>query len=91
MWSGQFSYVHGSLQDGLMISEKWSSAAESLTTQFWKQYTPHHWKGGPFVSPTLTQLTQRLEEVSRWGWHISTRTSCFSDPVDFVALCVKVD
>ena len=63
IWSGQFTHIHASLQDGLTVCEKWSAVAEMLTTQFWKQYALHPWKGGAFVSPTLTQFIQRLEEV----------------------------
>ena len=57
-WSGQFNQVHTSLQDGLMVCERWSGTCEALTTKFWK-----HWKGGPFVSEILTQLSNRIEEV----------------------------
>ena len=63
-WGGRFSQVKTAVQDGLMVCDKWSSAAEALTVQFWKQYSLHKWKGGTFVSASLTQLTQRLEEVS---------------------------
>lgn len=63
VWSGQFGYVRSSLQDGLVVCEKWASAGEVLTSHYWKQYTPHRWTGGPFSSPTLSQLIQRLEEV----------------------------
>ena len=63
IWSGQFTHIRASLQDGLTVCEKWSAVAEMLTTQFWKQYVLHPWKGGAFVSPTLTQFIQRLEEV----------------------------
>ena len=63
VWCGQFTQVRSCLQDGLNICEKWSSAADLLTSQFWKQYALHPWKGGPFVSATLLQLTLRLEEV----------------------------
>ena len=63
VWYGQFTQVRSCLQDGLNICEKWSSAADLLTSQFWKQYALHPWKGGPFASGTLLQLTLRLEEV----------------------------
>ena len=63
VWRGQFTQVRSCLQDGLNICEKWSSAADLLTSQFWKQYTLHPWKGGTFVSASLLQLTLRLEEV----------------------------
>lgn len=63
-WAGVFSQVRTLLQDGLMVCDKWSSASEALTVQFWKQYSLHKWKGGPFVSVPLSELTQRLEEVT---------------------------
>lgn len=63
IWRGQFSQVRLCLQEGLNICEKWSSATDMLTSQFWKQYALHQWKGGVFVSATLLQLTLRLEEV----------------------------
>ena len=63
-WAGAFSRVRTMLQDGLMVCDKWSSASEALTVQFWKQYSLHRWKGGVFVSAPLSELTQRLEEVS---------------------------
>ena len=63
VWNGQFSYVRSQIQDGLSITEKWSTSAEALTKQYWKQYAPHPWKGSQFVSPTLLQLNERLEEV----------------------------
>ena len=67
VWSGPFGQIRTSLQDGLMVCEKWSSAAEMLTTQFWKHYSAHPWKGSSFASPTLTQLIQRLEEVHAYS------------------------
>lgn len=63
LWTGPFSHVCGNLQDGLSVCEKWSSSTELLTAQFWKQYLLHQWNGSVFVSGTLSQLTQRLEEV----------------------------
>ena len=63
VWKGQFTQVRSCLQDGLNICEKWSSASDMLTSQFWKHYALHPWKGGVFVSATLLQLTMRLEEV----------------------------
>lgn len=63
VWKGQFPQVRSCLQEGLSICEKWSSATDMLTSQFWKNYALHPWKGGVFVSATLLQLTLRLEEV----------------------------
>ena len=65
-WAGSFTQVRAALQDGIMVCDKWSSAAEMLTAQFWKQYSLHQWRGGAFASPPLSQLIQRLEEVSLW-------------------------
>ena len=62
-WTGQFSCVHTSLQEGLMMCEKWAGTAEALTQRYWKQYSLHPWKGGSYSSPTLSQLMQRIEEV----------------------------
>ena len=62
-WTGLFSRVRTLVQDGLMVCDKWSAATEALTVQYWKQYSLHRWKGGEFVSTSLSQLTQRLEEV----------------------------
>ncbi len=63
IWSGPFNLVRNSLQDGLALSEKWLSVGELLTSQFWKQYPLHQWKGSVFASQTLSQLIERLEEV----------------------------
>lgn len=63
LWGGAFGHVRNSLQDGLSVCDKWTSASEALTTQYWKQYVLHQWKGGPFVSPSLTPLVGRLEQV----------------------------
>ncbi len=63
IWGGAFNLVKSNLQDGLTLCEKWSSAGELLTAQFWKQYPLHQWKGSVFVSLSLSQLIQRFEEV----------------------------
>ena len=62
-WTGAFSQIRTRVQDGLMVCDKWNSAAEALTVQYWKQYSLHRWTGGAFVSESLSQLTLRLEEV----------------------------
>lgn len=63
VWDKPFGQVRSQLQDGLEVWEKWNSTAERLTSQFWKTYPLHPWKGGTFVSPTLGILIERLEEV----------------------------
>lgn len=63
MWGGAFAHIRNSLQDGLGVCDKWNSTSEALTTQYWRQYALHQWKGSLFVSPTLGRLVHRLEEV----------------------------
>ena len=63
-WSGQFNQIHSSLQEGLVLCDKWGGASEALTTKYWKQFPVHSWKGNPFISETLTHISQRIEEVS---------------------------
>ena len=75
-WTGQFSQVKTRVQDGLMVCDKWSSATEALTVQFWRQYSLHRWKGGAFVSESLSQLTQRLEEVRHHSHHLTPPLCC---------------
>lgn len=62
-WEGQFKMVHSSLHESLILCDKWAGAAGDLTTKFWKQYTAHPWKGGPFKSEILNHMIQRIEEV----------------------------
>ena len=63
LWGGSFGSIRNLLQDGLGVCDKWNSTSEALSAQYWKQYALHQWKGGPFISPTLTQLVHRLEEI----------------------------
>ena len=63
LWQGPFGQVRTLLQDGLGVCDKWNSTSEALTTQYWRHYALHQWKGKPFVSPTLSALVKRLEEV----------------------------
>lgn len=63
IWGGAFSQVRNLIQDGLGVCDKWNSTSEALTTQYWRQYALHQWKGGPFASPTLGRLVQRLDEI----------------------------
>ncbi|XP_013392185.1 cytoplasmic dynein 2 heavy chain 1, partial [Lingula anatina] len=64
IWKGQFSKVKEKLRAGLSVCERWTSACETLTVQFWKRYGPHPWKGDKFVPENLTQLAARLEEIT---------------------------
>ena len=63
VWTGQYGQVGSALGEGLGLGERWASACESLTVQFWPGYSLHKWKGGAFMSPTLSQLNERIDEV----------------------------
>lgn len=62
LWGGAFGHIRSSLQDGLGVCDKWNSTTEVLGAH-WRQYALHQWKSSAFVSPTLSRLVQRLEEV----------------------------
>nr|WAW84826.1 cytoplasmic dynein 2 heavy chain 1 [Halisarca dujardinii] len=63
LWSGPYASVHRSIHEGLTVCEKWAQCTEQLTGRFWKQFSPHPWKGGKFSSPLLTSFIGRLEQV----------------------------
>ena len=89
-WAGSFTQVRAALQDGIMVCDKWSSAAEMLTAQFWKQYSLHQWRGGAFASPPLSQLIQRLEEVSLWDSVCAFMCMCMSTMWEYSWRCMHV-
>ena len=64
LWKGPFGKIKEALRSGHSICERWVQACDVLTTQFWKRYGPHPWKGPKFVPDSLAQLANRLEEVS---------------------------
>ncbi|XP_012944204.1 cytoplasmic dynein 2 heavy chain 1 [Aplysia californica] len=63
MWTGQFSSVRESLRTGIGLCERWVSSCETLTSQFWKRYAPHPWKGETCKCRNLKKLADRLEEI----------------------------
>ncbi|CAL1541204.1 unnamed protein product [Lymnaea stagnalis] len=63
MWTGQFSSVRESLRLGIALCERWTTACETLTSQFWKRYAPHPWKGETCKPKTLKKLGDRLDEI----------------------------
>ncbi|XP_074649972.1 cytoplasmic dynein 2 heavy chain 1-like [Tubulanus polymorphus] len=63
LWKGQFSKVRDALRASHTICDRWMTSCETLTTQFWKRYGPHAWKGDKFVPETVIQLGTRLEEI----------------------------
>lgn len=51
------------LRNGATICERWSIAIEQFTGTFWRNYTPHPWKGEPVKSSYLLQFKKRLNEI----------------------------
>ena len=65
VWKDPFSNVKDSFQAGRGLCERWCEACTTLTSQFWKRYSPHPWKGAPCVPESLNQFARRLDEVCR--------------------------
>ncbi len=65
LWKGPFGRVKEGLRSGIAICERWVAACQTLTSQFWKRYSPHPWTGDTYVPENLTNLATRFEEV-RW-------------------------
>ena len=63
LWKGSFGQVKEALRSGHSVCERWIQVCDTLTTQFWKRYGPHPWRGEKFVPGTLVQLSKRIEEV----------------------------
>jgi dynein heavy chain 2 len=51
------------LRNGANICERWSIAIEQLTSIYWRNYTPHPWKGEPFKATYLIQFKKRLNQI----------------------------
>lgn len=58
---------------GQSICERWIMSCETLTTQFWKRYNIHPWKGEKVSPEGLKQLAHRLEEVGAKSLHESVK------------------
>ena len=63
IWQGPFNLVRDSIRKAVSVSERWVSACETLTSQYWKRFPTHPWKGEKFTPESLSQLSSRLEEV----------------------------
>lgn len=65
IWHDSFQQVKDSMRKGITVCERWvSTCSETLTSQYWKRFPPHPWRGEKFVPENLLQLAARLEEVS---------------------------
>ena len=63
LWQGPHGKVKMSLRSCRDMCERWAQTCETLTTQFWRRYTPHPWKGDKVVQENVLQLGKRLAEV----------------------------
>lgn len=65
IWHDSFQQVKDSMRKGITVCERWvSTCSETLTSQYWKRFLFHPWKGEKFVPENLSQLASRLEEVN---------------------------
>ena len=51
------------LRNSANICERWLLAVEQLTTTYWRNYSPHPWKGEPFKATYLIQFKKRLHQI----------------------------
>ena len=51
------------MRKGITVCERWVSTCETLTSQYWKRFPSHPWRGEKFTPENLSQLAARLEEV----------------------------
>jgi len=65
IWLDSFQQVKDAMRKGITVCERWvSTCGETLTSQYWKRFLQHPWRGEKFVPENLSQLAARLEEVS---------------------------
>lgn len=65
IWHDSFQQVKDAMRKGITVCERWvSTCSETLTSQYWKRFLPHPWRGEKFVPENLSQLAARLEEVT---------------------------
>lgn len=65
IWRDPFQQVKDAMRKGITVCERWVSVCETLTSQYWKRFPSHPWKGEKFIPESLSQLAARLEEVRR--------------------------
>ena len=51
------------LRNGALVCERWSTTVELQTGTYWRNYTPHPWKGESVKSIYLLQFKKRLNEI----------------------------
>ncbi|KAM7436007.1 Cytoplasmic dynein 2 heavy chain 1 [Porites harrisoni] len=63
IWHDSFQQVKDAMRKGITVCERWVSTCETLTSQYWKRFPSHPWRGEKFTPENLSQLATRLEEV----------------------------
>ena len=63
IWHDSFQQVKDAMRKGISVCERWVSSYETLTSQFWKRFPSHPWRGEKFTPENLSNLAARLEEV----------------------------
>ncbi|XP_074620352.1 cytoplasmic dynein 2 heavy chain 1-like [Acropora palmata] len=63
IWHDSFQQVKDAMHKGISVCERWVSSCETLTSQFWKRFPSHPWRGEKFTPENLSNLAARLEEV----------------------------
>ena len=63
IWHDSFQQVKDAMRKGISVCERWVSSCETLTSQFWKRFPSHPWRGEKFTPENLSNLAARLEEV----------------------------
>uniref|UniRef100_T1IHY1 Cytoplasmic dynein 2 heavy chain 1 n=1 Tax=Strigamia maritima TaxID=126957 RepID=T1IHY1_STRMM len=63
IWNGPYVTIEQALSDALNVCEMWNDYCKELTTLYWPGYTPHPWRGPPFLPTQLGKLTERLQKV----------------------------
>ena len=51
------------LRNATNVCERWAQITEQLTGSYWRNYTPHPWKGEPFRNASLLQFKKRLNDI----------------------------
>lgn len=79
IWHDSFQQVKDAMRKGITVCERWvSTCGETLTSQYWKRFLPHPWRGEKFVPENLSQLAARLEEVTYMYKYMCTFIDLFS-------------
>lgn len=62
LWTGPYSQVEKSLQEGMAVCDMWVDVCYKLTSMFWKA-TDVPWEGPPLVPEYCKSVSKRLAEI----------------------------